>query len=773
MTVANAPGLAAPPPAAGARILVVEDDAELREFYALTLEDAGWEVLVAADGGEALHLLEQDHADLVVSDVQMPNLDGLGLLTRLREDPILRSTPVILLTARGATQDVVEGLRLGADDYLVKPIRGRELTARVKAKLTRPPVPADQVSRDARTGFLNERAFLQEAAREMVRSRRSASPGVLAVFDVFELARLRETFGTRGDLSLARQLAGVIDSGLSPLDVVGRVENGRFLLLLPDTDPEAARLRLYALSRLVASRTYDVLGSQVRPTPVIGFACFEDGLDASRALTRADVARDRALLDLNLRPVPWQKELGETVRPLGDPRSGAERRTSARGMPAGLRLGLQVAASYVVAIVVPYLLYLVLGSQGPTAARIVYLVVVGALVMTCLLIWAEGFRALARRDPPQEPARPYPAASAIIAAYLPNEAATVEATIEAFLRLDYPAGLEIVLAYNTPQDHPVEESLRAIARRDPRFRPFRVKGSESKAQNVNAALSEIQGEFVGIFDADHHPDPDSFLRAWRWLSHGHDVVQGHCLVRNGDATWVSRIVAVEFEQIYAVSHPGRARLHGFGIFGGSNGYWKTSLLRDTRMHGFMLTEDIDSSVRVIAAGGKIASDPHLVSRELAPTTLKALWNQRLRWAQGWFQVSIEHFWAALTSRHLTVRNKVGLVYLLLWRELFPWIALQVVPIVLYWATVLGGFDRIDWWVPVFVATTAFTLATGPGQVLFTYRLADPQIRQRKGWFGWYVLACLLFYTGFKNLIARVAQVKELLRERSWRITPRT
>lgn len=757
----------------GPRILVIEDEEHLRAFYALTLEKAGWDVVICRDGAEALQALDEEHVDLVVSDVMMPNLNGLGFLMRLRQDPVLRTTPVILLTSRGATQDVVEGLHLGADDYLVKPIEGDELVARVRAKLERPPVPADQIARDTRTGFLNERAFLEEASREMVRARRGGLTGCVAVLDISELARLREIFGRRGDVALTRQLAEYIAGWASPLDVAGRGADGLFLLLLPETGVDVARRRLHELARLISSRVFDVGGNPVRITPVIGFAAFREDVDAQKTLRRACLARDRALLDLNLQPVPWQREMGEPTRPL---RTSREKKGSASETThrlAGVRLGFQVAITYLIALVVPFLFYVALGEAGRTVSRGVYLVVVGSLVLTCLLIWAEGIRALPRRDPPAEPARPYPVASAVIAAYLPNEAATVESTIEAFLRLDYPAELEVILAYNTPQDHPVEEALREISRRDPRFRPLRVMGSTSKAQNVNAALSEVRGEFVGIFDADHHPDPGSFRRAWRWLSHGYDIVQGHCLVRNGDATWVSRIVAVEFEQIYAVSHPGRARLHGFGIFGGSNGYWKTSLLRETRMHGFMLTEDIDSSIRVIAAGARIVCDPWLVSRELAPTTLRALWNQRLRWAQGWFQVSIQHFRPAVRSRHLTLRNKIGLAYLLLWREMFPWIALQIAPIILYWAVMLGGFERLDWWIPVFVATTAFTLGTGPGQLLFTWWLADPMVKRHTVWFWWYLVASIFFYTGFKNLIARVAQVKEVAKERSWRITPRT
>ncbi len=135
----------------------------------------------------------------------------------------------------------------------------------------------------------------------------------------------------------------------------------------------------------------------------------------------------------------------------------------------------------------------------------------------------------------------------------------------------------------------------------------------------------VDGEFVGIFDADHHPMPGAFERAWRWIADGADVVQGHCVIRNADESWLTRLVAVEFEQLYAVSHPGRAALHGFGIFGGSNGYWRTSALEQVRLRASFLTEDIEASMRTLEAGGRIVSDPGLVSRELAPDTVAALW----------------------------------------------------------------------------------------------------------------------------------------------------
>jgi hypothetical protein len=198
------------------------------------------------------------------------------------------------------------------------------------------------------------------------------------------------------------------------------------------------------------------------------------------------------------------------------------------------------------------------------------------------------------------------------------------------------------------------------------------------------------------------------------------------VVRNGDALWVARTVAVEFEMIYGVSHPGRARLHGFGIFGGSNGYWRTALLRQTRFRGSMLTEDIDSALRVVEAGYRIGSDPYLITHELAPTTVRQLWDQRMRWSQGWFQVSLGHLRTGLTSRILTPQQKFNFLFLLGWREVYPWLSVQMVPILGYH---LARGERLDWLVPVFVLTTLLTLSVGPFQTLFAYRQgasADPR-----------------------------------------------
>src|SRR5262249_32314363 len=148
---------------------------------------------------------------------------------------------------------------------------------------------------------------------------------------------------------------------------------------------------------------------------------------------------------------------------------------------------------------------------------------------------------------------------------------------------------------------------------------------------------------------------------------------------------------------------------------GTNGYWRTEVLHRTRMHGSMLTEDIDSSIRIVKAGYKIASDPFLISRELAPVTVKALWHQRMRWAQGWFQVTLKHLIGGLLSKNLTLRQKLGYFYLLGWRELYSWISIQIVPIIVFWMTAYGP-QHINWFIYIFILTTIVTLSAGPAQV---------------------------------------------------------
>lgn len=124
------------------QILVVDDEAPIRELLSFNLKKSGYEVETAADGRTALQ--KAPEADLVLLDIMLPEVDGLEVCRQLKADPQTSGIPIIMLTAKAEEIDRVLGLELGADDYVVKPFSPRELVARVKAVLARTmPKPAE------------------------------------------------------------------------------------------------------------------------------------------------------------------------------------------------------------------------------------------------------------------------------------------------------------------------------------------------------------------------------------------------------------------------------------------------------------------------------------------------------------------------------------------------------------------------------------------------------------------------------------------------------
>jgi two-component system phosphate regulon response regulator PhoB len=119
------------------RILIIEDDPGIQEMLKFAFAREGWQLIMVSTGEEGLKILKSKEADCIILDIMLPGMDGLKTLKKIRENKNFQTLPVILCTARGEESDIIAGLELGADDYVVKPYSPRVLAARIRAGLRR------------------------------------------------------------------------------------------------------------------------------------------------------------------------------------------------------------------------------------------------------------------------------------------------------------------------------------------------------------------------------------------------------------------------------------------------------------------------------------------------------------------------------------------------------------------------------------------------------------------------------------------------------------
>ena len=141
-----------------AKILIIEDEATVRDTLALNLRAEGFDVVTAQTGDEGLALAREANPDLILLDLMLPHLDGLSICRILRRTS---EVPIIMLTARGTEMDRITGLETGADDYVVKPFSLGELTARVRAHLRRGPALPPEHTRITLEIFTTDRLWLR------------------------------------------------------------------------------------------------------------------------------------------------------------------------------------------------------------------------------------------------------------------------------------------------------------------------------------------------------------------------------------------------------------------------------------------------------------------------------------------------------------------------------------------------------------------------------------------------------------------------------------
>ncbi len=223
----------------GKRILVVDDDRNLRKIIQTNLELAGYDVTTAANGDEALHVLDAMQPDLVVLDVMMPLMDGYEVARRIRRHPSNTHVPIIMLTAKGEVEDKLEGFDAGADDYMTKPFGPQELLARVKAKIRRVEVDSSLSPLTRLPGNLAIEA-------ELRRRIDTHEPFAVLYLDLDNFKAFNDVYGfTHGDEAIqliASTSVDVVRGQGTAQDFVGHIGGDDFIIVtLPDHAEDIAR----------------------------------------------------------------------------------------------------------------------------------------------------------------------------------------------------------------------------------------------------------------------------------------------------------------------------------------------------------------------------------------------------------------------------------------------------------------------------------------------------------------------------------------------------
>lgn len=295
------------------RILVVDDHPDNVEIIDARLSSRGYQIDTATNGQEALDKVQENPPHLILCDVMMPVMDGYEVSRRIKGDEALPFIPIILVTARDSTQDKVEGLEAGADDYLTKPINFPELEARVRSmlRIKRLQDELDEKNRelelankrlrklsitDGLTELFNHRHIHQLLREEFERSRRTGEPMAVAMLDLDRFKQVNDTYGhPTGDVILY-ETAQILKETAREIDMVGRYGGEEFIVILPDTDEDAAAKFAERVRGQVAEHVYRDETTEVRMTVSSGVASFPEAAveEEETLLKRADEALYRA-----------------------------------------------------------------------------------------------------------------------------------------------------------------------------------------------------------------------------------------------------------------------------------------------------------------------------------------------------------------------------------------------------------------------------------------------------------------------------------------------
>lgn len=264
-------------------VLIADDDPVSRRLLQVSLGHAGYNVISAANGAEALHALDAiDYPRLCVLDWMMPELDGVDVCRIIRERGREPYIYVILLTSKAEQKEIVEGLESGADDYIVKPFDLHELKARLRSgkrilDLHEQLVSArellrTQASHDSLTGLLNRAAILDLLNKELSRATRKKESVALIMADLDHFKQINDTYGHQAGDAVLRESARRMQAALREYDAIGRYGGEEFLVVSAQCGPAEVIALAERLRERVAAEPVVFAGQSIAITVSLGVA---------------------------------------------------------------------------------------------------------------------------------------------------------------------------------------------------------------------------------------------------------------------------------------------------------------------------------------------------------------------------------------------------------------------------------------------------------------------------------------------------------------------
>jgi len=287
--------------------LIAEDDSISRRMLEAFLVKWGYEVMVAPEGDAAWEILQRNDAPrLAILDWMMPGRDGIDICRSLRQRKGRPYTYVLLLTARGQKQDIVEGLEAGADDYVTKPFDPYELRARLRAgrrivELQEQLMQArealrDQASRDPLTDLWNHGTILAILRKEVARASRTHGSFAVVMIDVDRFKGINDTHGHLAGDAVLRETSRRLRGAMRTYDSLGRYGGDEFLAVVPGCDPEAATRFAESFRARIDRKAIETPEGMIPVTLSLGLVVLENigGVKSETLVRVADAALYRA-----------------------------------------------------------------------------------------------------------------------------------------------------------------------------------------------------------------------------------------------------------------------------------------------------------------------------------------------------------------------------------------------------------------------------------------------------------------------------------------------